>query len=199
RRGGGLLLAAAAAAGAAARPLLRGRGRLLAVAGGGLRLVLVLLLDLDVEDDGDVGRLRRLRVLARRRPARPSRALGLGLGGERLVGPLDRREQLGPGEPLGDGGNPRGHLLADELRGAADGDVDVADLAGARLRVVQADLAELQLDLLADLDRELRRDLLERALLEHDEVVEVRTLLADKEEPAAGRVFELAEPRAGGA
>src|SRR5581483_2477966 len=114
-------------------------------------------------------------------------------------GPLDRREQLGPGEPLGDGGNPRGHLLADELRGTADGDVDVADLAGARLRVVQADLAELQLDLLADLDRELRRDLLERALLEHDEVVEVRTLLADKEEPAAGRVFELAEPRAGGA
>ena len=48
-----------------------------------------------------------------------------------------------------------------------------SSFADARSRVVEADLAELQLELLADLDRRLRRELLDRALLEHAEVVEV--------------------------
>ena len=78
-------------------------------------------------------------------------------------------------------------------------DVDVLDLADAGVRVVQADLAELDLDLCADVERQLRRDLLERALVEHAEVVEMLAFLADEEEAALGRLLELAQARAAGA
>ena len=130
---------------------------------------------------------------------RAGRALRLALGGERLVGLLGRRQELGPGEAVGQRGDARCHLLADELGGVAHDDVDVVDLADSGVRVVQPDLAELHLDVLADLDRHLRRELLERSLVEHLEVVEMLALLADEEEPALRRLLELAQPRAAGA
>ena len=77
--------------------------------------------------------------------------------------------------------------------------VDAVELRDARARVVQAELAELHLELLPDVDRQLGRDLLERALVEHPEVVEVHVLLADEEEAALGRLLELAQPLASGA
>ena len=69
-------------------------------------------------------------------------------------------------------------------------------LPDAGAGVVQADLAELELELLADLDRRRRRELLDGALVEHAHVVEVDILDADEEEAALGDLFELLEPRA---
>src|SRR5581483_10247948 len=199
-RGRRLLLPRAAAARAAARLLLRRRARRLRLRTRVRRLGLLLALGHLL-----LGRLTGpglrdiLVLLPRRRAACARRLLGLGLGRQRLVGDLDRIDELRPGRALADGGDPGLHLLADELRGVRDGDVDAVELRDPGVRVVQPDLAELQLELLADLDRQRRGDLLERPLRQHPEVVEVLALLADEEEAALRRLLQLAQPDARGA
>ena len=163
-----LLLAVPAAAGAAARALLRRRrgvavlGRLgLAGLGASSSTSAARRRPRSRRRLGrSLGRRPRPSRRRRRRRPRPRRFLRVGracarvgfsasasaVSGSRVC--LDRREQLGPGDALGDGGDAHLDLLADELRGVADDDVDVLDLADAGVRVVQADLAELQLELL---------------------------------------------------
>ena len=89
-------------------------------------------------------------------------------------------------------------FLPTSFGGVGDDDVVAVDLADARMRVVEADLAELQLELLADLDRRAGRQLLDRALLEHAEVVEMDVLDPDEEEAPLRQLLELAQPRAAG-
>ena len=64
------------------------------------------------------------------------------------------------------------------------------------MRVVEADLAELDLELLADLDRQGRRDLLQGPAVEDTEVVEMLVVLPDEEEAPARRLLQLAQARA---
>src|SRR5439155_5248608 len=119
--GRGLLLAVATAARAAAGPLLL--RRLLAV---DLRGPLLgesfvvagvrLLVDLDL--DRGFGRLFELVLLAR--PRRARRLLGLALGGDRLLGALERMEQLGVRVTVHDPDDAHLDLLADELPRAGD-------------------------------------------------------------------------------
>src|SRR5438105_3483237 len=187
-RGRGLLLPALAAARAPSRPLL---GRLLgrrlflrSHLGFGLRLLHLLL-------------FRRLRLgglgpLARRRLA--GRLLRLGLGRDRSLGRLaaDERRVGGAVEsPL----DANLHLLADEARGPRDGDVVAVHLPHGRGRIVEPDLDQLELQLRAFLDRNLRRELLELALGEHDEVVGMDVLLRHDEEAAFRLLLELDEPQ----
>ena len=68
-------------------------------------------------------------------------------------------------------------------------------LADAGVRVVEADLAEPQVELLADLDRARGGELLDRALLEHAQVVERHVGGADEEEAALGDLLELLQTR----
>ena len=89
-------------------------------------------------------------------------------------------------------------FLPTSLRGVGDDDLVALHLPNARPSVVEADLAELQLELLADLDRRVGRELLDRALLEQTHVVEVDVLDPDEEEPALGQLLELLETRAVG-
>src|SRR5581483_1361808 len=188
--GCGLLLAVAAAARTAPRLLLRRRGSLVAL------LVVELDLDLALLELRLVDRhLFGLRRPAHGRLAGARRALRLRLGGERLVELGDRSDELGPGKRVRDDGHARLHAAADELRGVRDDDVDVADLADSCVWVVQAHLAELHVDLLADVDAERRSNFLERPLVEHAEVVEVLVFLRDEEEAAFRRLLELAQSR----
>ena len=89
-------------------------------------------------------------------------------------------------------------LLADELGRLGDDDLESLDLADAGRGVVEADLAELQLELLAHLDRRGRGELLDGALLEHAHVVEMDVVDPDEEEPPLRDLLELLEPRAVG-
>jgi hypothetical protein len=63
---------------------------------------------------------------------------------------------------------------------------------------VQADLDELHLDLRALLDRAGRRDLLALALREHQEVVEVDSLLRLEVQAALRQRLQLCEPGGAG-
>ena len=58
---------------------------------------------------------------------------------------------------------------------------------------MEAELAELQLELLADLDRRLGRELLDRALAEHAEVVEMDVVEPDEEEALLRQLLELGD------
>ena len=60
---------------------------------------------------------------------------------------------------------------------------------------MQADLDGLQLERRALGERRVRRDRLELALLEHEEVIEVDVLLRDEEEAPARRCLDLLQPR----
>src|SRR5581483_6556280 len=188
RRGRGrrrrLLLPAAAAAGAAAGALPRhgGLGRLAGLrllpglGGGPLRL-------LRGRRPAPPRRrlLRRLlRLLGRALPG-PCRLLGLRLGRDRALGllPVD---ELGERDALEHRADARLDLLPDEAGGARDDDVEALHLADAGVRVVEADLAELELELLAGLDRRLRREAGDVAAVEQAEVVEVDVLEPDEEE-----------------
>src|SRR5581483_3873442 len=202
RRGRGrrrrLLLPAAAAAGAAAGALPRhgGLGRLAGLrllpglGGGPLRL-------LRGRRPAPPRRrlLRRLRRLLGRALPGPCRLLGLRRGRERALGllPVD---ELGERDALEHRADARLDLLPDEAGGARDDDVEALHLADAGVRVVEADLAELELELLAGLDRRLRREAGDVAAVEQAEVVEVDVLEPDEEEGPLRDLLELAQPRA---
>src|SRR5207249_2734950 len=91
------------------------------------------------------------------------------------------------------------HFLADEASGLADADVVPVDLRHRRLGIVKADLAELDVDLLALSVGRLRRQLLDRTLVEDGEVVERHALLAFQQEHALRYGFDLLEPLRAGA
>src|SRR5207247_3759633 len=95
------------------------------------------------------------------------------------------------------GADPDLDLLADERRRSGDDDIEVLYLADAGVRIVQPDLAELQLELLADLHRRLRLETGDVAAIEHAEVVEVHVLDPDEEEVPLRQLLELAQARPG--
>src|SRR5207248_5327704 len=116
--------------------------------------------------------------------------LGLGFRRDRTLGraALDR---LGVRDAFHHGTDADLQLLADQLCSAGDDDVEALDLADTGMRIVQADLAELELELLPDCDRRLRLQALDVTAVEHAEVVEVDGLEADEEEAALGELLEL--------
>src|SRR5437764_13722693 len=133
-----------------------------------------------------LGGFVHLRLL-RRRAARW--LFRLAFGGDRLLnlgGLADKRRVGGALEHPFD---LHGDLLADELGGAGNRDVETVDLADARTGVVEADLHELDLELVALGHRRGRRELFAFALPEHDEVVEVHVVLATNEVEAAPRLL----------
>src|SRR6185295_2916148 len=69
------------------------------------------------------------------------------------------------------------------------------DLADAGIRIVQPDLAQRQLNPRLLGDRRLRRQVFPLPLRQHDEVVEVRVLLADEVEAAPRLLLELDQSR----
>src|SRR5205823_14775145 len=73
-------------------------------------------------------------------------------------------------------------LLADELGRSGDDDVEALHLPDSGVRIVQAHLAQLELELLADLDGRLRRETWDVTAVEHTEMVEVDVLEPDEEE-----------------
>src|SRR5207248_3898671 len=90
-------------------------------------------------------------------------------------------------------------LLADERRSIRDADVEAVELPDACAPVVQPDLAEAQLDLGTLLDRCFDGELVPLALREHDEVVDVRALLADEVEAPPRLGLELRQALGAGA
>ncbi|MBW8742107.1 MAG: hypothetical protein JF623_05660, partial [Acidobacteria bacterium] len=78
-------------------------------------------------------------------------------------------------------------------------DVRPVELPDARLRIVQPDLAELQLDFRAFLDGQLRREVFALPLGEDEEVVEVYLVFPDEIEPAPRLRLQLDEALGPGA
>ena len=180
-----VFFAAAAAARAAARRFF-GFSLVLAL-GSVLRLVAARRRGLGAPRSASAPRPRaapRFGSAAPRPPscaARARRLLGLALGRDRrrpASAPVDERRV---GHAVEDALDPHLDLLADELRGVRRRRREAVELPIAGVGVVQADLAELDLDARrpprpAPSARASR----ERALLEHDEVVERDALAAGR-------------------
>src|SRR5207302_1787571 len=86
-------------------------------------------------------------------------------------------------------------LLPDELRRVAHRDREAVQLGDPGLAVVETDLDELELELLAFLDRRLGRELLRGTLGDHLEVVDRHALAALDEEASLRDGLDLREPR----
>ena len=130
-------------------------------------------------------------------PARRARRLlGLALERDRLGRRLDAVQRRRVGDAVEHALDAHLRLLADELRGAADDDVDPVELAdrGARVVLVQLDQLQVGLGALGDRSRRLQID--ELALGEHGRVIGVRALLRREEEALLRRLLDLGEARA---
>ena len=197
-RSAGRLLAPAASAGAAPRLLLWLHS---------LRFGLDLCLGLDFCLDLCLFRLRLflghrlgLRFL-RHGGLAPScrrltgRLLGLALCGDRSHRLLGAADQRRVGRAVEDALDPHLRLLADERSAAADADGEPVELADPRVHVVEADLDELQLDLLAFAGRAFWREALVGAFAEHLEVVGRHALARLDQEPTLRLLLDLGETR----
>ena len=144
-------------------------------------------------------------ALARRRRGLPPgrsarRLLGLALERDRPFARVAGGDERGERLPLEHPPDRDGRLLADELRGVRDEDVDAVDLARRRRGVVAADLAELELDGRALDERRRRLQVDELALGDDLEVIGVDVPFGGHEEEAtARRLLDRGEPRAAGA